>query len=131
MKIFVGFFLLFSLLFGEEIELLDSFQEATQKAKKENKKAIIMLTSEGCDACWYMENIVFENENIQDQVNADFVMAKVDITSDLYPEWMSFIGTPTFYFVDGNGKNVAKKLGGAANIRDFGKVLEDVKKGKR
>jgi thioredoxin-related protein len=78
-----------------------------------------------------MENIVFENENIQDQVNADFVMAKVDITSDLYPEWMSFIGTPTFYFVDGNGKNVAKKLSGGANIRDFGKVLEDVKKGKR
>ena len=103
------------------------YDDAMEIAKKEKTKiVIIMFEHEGCPACAYMENVVFKDKNIQKIINKNFIAVDVDVYNDFVPDGMSYIGTPTFYFLTYD-KKVLMKIQGAYNIKDFLSILEKVK----
>ncbi len=118
-------------LFAEQ-EWLHSYEEAKTQAAKENKLVMVMLSKEGCDACWYMENIVFEDSAVNALLKKNFVPVYLDIHEDSVPEQFKYIGTPAFYFTDAAGKKIGYGLNGASNVKDFtsriNTVLEEAKK---
>ncbi len=89
-----------------------------------------MFSREGCEACWYMENIVFKDTGIVTLLD-DFIPVYLDINKDTLPKQFTYPGTPTFHFSDASGKAISKELVGAANVKDFSsklnKVLEEFK----
>jgi thioredoxin-related protein len=109
-----------------ELDWVSSYDAALKKANKEKKLVMVMLTRENCDACWYMENVVFENDDVVYEVEEDFVPVQVDIHNDFVPDGMGYIGTPTFHFVNTDGKKI-DRLDGAANVKEFTEFIRKVK----
>ena len=82
---------------------------------------MIMLSQDNCNACWYMENIVFEDETLVEAIEKKFVLLYLDIHDDDI-HGLSFSGTPTFYFINSSGKMI-KRLDGVYNIKEFTAAL--------
>jgi thioredoxin-related protein len=110
-----------------EIKWVSTYDAALGKAAKEKKNVMVMLSKEGCPACEYMEDIVFEEQAVADTINKNFVPVHLDIHKDKIPPVFGYIGTPTFYFVNPKGEKL-KRQDGAANIPTFMGILNSVKK---
>ena len=108
-------------LFGE-VEYAKNVKSALEQAKKEDKMVMVMLSKEDCDACYYMEEIVFDDDDTAEMIMQDFIPVHLDIHNDYVGDY-PYIGTPTFYFLDKNGKKVYRQ-DGAANIKDFTQTLK-------
>ncbi len=126
-KILLSIFLLTISLFAEQ-DWTRSYKEAQSIALKENKNIMVMISRETCDACWYMENIVFEDEKVHALIMNNFVPVYLDVIADDIPERFSYMGTPTFYFTKANGEKLGHRINGASNVKDFTKKVEDVLK---
>lgn len=55
-----------------------SYQEALNKAKKENKLLFVDCYTSWCGPCKMLANEVFTNNEVADYFNANFVSLKVD-----------------------------------------------------
>ncbi len=103
------------------------YEEGIALAKKDKTKIVmVMFEHEDCPACAYMENVVFEDANMQKVINKDFIAVDIDVYNDFIPEGMSYIGTPTFYFLTYDEK-VLFKTQGAYNMKDFSGILKKTK----
>ena len=103
------------------------FDKALQKAKKEHKIVMIKATSPYCHYCKIMEREVLSDKDIVKLLQKGFVSVAVDVYKDPLPQGLKYKVTPTFFFLDGNGK-VLKVIPGAFNKEDFAEVLKDVQK---
>ena len=110
-----------------EIKWAASYDAALEKAAKEKKKVMVMLSREECPACEYMEDIVFEEKAVANEIHKNFVPVHLDIHKDFIPEGLGYIGTPTFHFVNAKGQKFGRHDGGA-NIPTFMGILGKMKK---
>jgi len=110
-----------------EIKWAPSYDAALVQAKKEKKNVMVMLSKEGCPACEYMNDIVFEESAVENEINKKFVPVHLDIHHDFIPEGLGYIGTPTFHFLNEKGAKL-KRHDGGANIPTFLGILNSVKK---
>lgn len=110
-----------------EIKWASSYDAALERAKKEKKMVMVMLSREECPACEYMNDIVFEEKVVEDEINKKFVPVHIDIHKDFVPDGLGYIGTPTFHFVDAKGKKLGRYDGGA-NVPTFLGVIGKIKK---
>ena len=110
-----------------EIKWATSYDAALSQASKEKKNVMVMLSKEGCPACEYMEDLVFEERAVQDTLNKNFVSVHIDVHKDKIPSSLGYIGTPTFHFLNAKGEKI-KRHDGGANIPTFMGILNSVKK---
>lgn len=127
-KIFLLLVLLSSMVFAE-LKWVD-YDDALELAEKENKVVMVMLSRVGCMGCEYMEDIVFKDKNILKQLKKDFIAVHVDIQEDFVPDGLTFIGTPTFHFVDKDEKKI-DRIDGGINAKDFANKLKVVVEAKK
>ena len=110
-----------------QINWVASYDVALTKAAKEKKNVMVMLSKEGCPACEYMEDVVFEEQAVEDAINKKFIPVHLDIHKDKIPTELGYIGTPTFHFVNAKGEKL-KRYDGGANIPTFMGILNSIKK---
>ncbi len=108
-----------------ELDWVD-YDKALEQAKNDGKIVMVMLSQEGCDACWYMEEVVFEDDNVVSELEMDFIPVYFDVKTDTFPKTLTYIGTPTFYFLNAQGEKI-ERLNGAANVKDFTNYMRDIK----
>lgn len=102
-----------------------SYEVAFEEAKASSKGVMVMLTKENCPACWYMENVVFENDDVIKALESKFITVHLDIHKDDL-HGLTYIGTPTFYFLNRQAKTLTR-IDGAVNLKDFMKSLDAIK----
>ena len=125
MKFVLSFCLLgVALLFADPNWSL-GYKTAFEKAKKEEKGVMIMLSQDSCDGCWYMENIVFDDVDLVQQIENSFIPLYLDVNDDDIHD-LSFVGTPTLYFLQNSGETI-KRLDGVFNIKEFTAALLKIK----
>lgn len=110
---------LLSVSLWAEPQWTHSYEEAKAQALHEGKGVMLMLSREGCSACWYMENIVFEDKKLQGLLMDNFIPVYLNVDEDKLPEGFTAIGTPTFYFTKADGQKLGYRLNGAINVKDF------------
>lgn len=125
-KIFLALSILASCAFAE-LKWAPSYDAALTQAAKEKKKVMVMLSREECPACEYMEDIVFEEKAVANEIHNNFVPVHLDIHKDFIPDGLGYIGTPTFHFLNASGKKIGRHDGGA-NIPSFMGILGKMKK---
>jgi thioredoxin-related protein len=126
MKLFIPLLLLAALpLFGEPNWAV-SYDQAFADAQKEHKGVMIMLSRKNCDACWYMDNIVFKDDTLVSRLEKSFIALHLDVHEDNI-HGLTYIGTPTFYFQKSGAKTI-KRLEGASNIKAFTDALAEIEK---
>ena len=127
MKIVLALFLTLVTLYAQS-DWCTSYEEAKKQAQLDNKNVLIMLSKEGCDACWYMENIVFDDTNVKALIKKNFIPVYMDVNEEEVPSEFKFVGTPTFYFTDANGSKLGHRINGAKHVKEFTQRVNEVLK---
>lgn len=112
MRLFSTFFLLVFLLISNIIEAQNSinFSEESlpkllERSKKENKPIFYMIYAEWCPHCNKMKKEVFNNPEVADFMNKNFICAWQDVekeNGDFIKKKFDVKSYPTFVFLDKN-----------------------------
>ena len=101
-----------------------SFDEALAETKKQGKVLFVDVYTDWCGPCEMMVKDVFPTDVVGDFYNANFVNYKLDAEKDEGPEVTErypVAGYPTFWFIDGEGKLLAK----IGRTEEAKKILQD------
>ncbi len=113
-------------LFGE-LDWAPSYEQGLAKAKKEHKVVMLMFSSKTCKMCNYMKKTVYENDDVADYVNNFFIPIEVDVQAHPDKYGYQVIGTPTYYFLTADGKQIGRMMMGGASPEGFLQKLKEVK----
>lgn len=123
-KILIVLTLLMSSLFAD----LDweSYDDALRLAEKENKLVMVMISREGCPGCEYMKDVVFEQDNVIEEIYEKFIPVQLYIHKDFIPSGLTYIGTPTFHFINHYEAKV-ERIDGGVTAKEFLEIIEGIK----
>ena len=123
-KLLLIFLFLTTSLFAD-LNWAEDYETALEQAKNENKKVTIMFTLGGCHVCEKMKAEVYTQQEVMDYVKKYFVPLDLNLDID-DKEGFQVFGTPTFYFLDSNGKQIGDVKVGGSNTMGFLKKLKQV-----
>ena len=101
------------------------YSEAIALAKAEDKIVMVMLSREDCPSCEYMKDIVFEDAKIMEMMEKKFLAVQIDIHKDYIPNSLTYIGTPTFHFLNKYESKI-DRIDGGENVKTFMDKLEEL-----
>ncbi len=105
-------------------------EELLKEAKESNKKILVYATSKTCHFCKKMDKEVLSLNDVEEEVQKDFIFLKVDIEEVSLPFNLAkgYRGmTPTFFSLSNEGK-LENKYPGSWNKNDFLLILKENKK---
>ncbi len=114
------------LLFAADFDWVSSLTKALDLAKKEHKIVMLMISQPGCPTCEYMDDVAFENEELSEYVQNYFIPLKLNLKEAKKLGFKAY-GTPTFYFLDENGKKITRALVGGATAKTFLAKLQEIR----
>jgi thioredoxin-related protein len=120
------FFLI--LLFSISIHAIEwlSYDKAKVLQKKNHKPIMLDVMRDTCHYCKKMDKEVFDNKEMAQWLQERFILVQINLDEDLMPIDEEVTFTPTFYFLDENGK-ILKKIPGSWNIQDFKDLTRKIK----
>jgi thioredoxin-related protein len=104
-----------------------SYEEALKKAKAEGKIVLIEGYIPFCRGCIWMDRNVMVEPVVKEAINRDFVLVKMNLLVEKLPLGIKRLGTPSFYFIDKEGKKVLEMVEGTGTVEEFLKLLASVK----
>lgn len=125
-KIFLMLFLSFFSLHAADISWVGTFSQALEKAQKEDKNIMVLITTETCRWCRKLESETLTDEAVISRLNKDYVSVHLTRGKDQYPDYLDAPGVPTTYFLDRAGKPIIKRVMGYWNVEDYMSYLDDV-----
>lgn len=112
----------------QENNLLTSNEsEILQKAKKENKLIMVYANSKTCHYCKTMDKDVLSLDEVQTQINKNYVFVKIDVDETTLPFNLQSVYkqiTPTFFIISKDGTYI-KQYPGAWVKSDFLEILKE------
>lgn len=128
-KILILILCLASSLFAE-LDWESSYEQGVVKAKKEHKIVMLMFSAKTCKMCNYMKSTVYENDEVSEYIKSFFIPIEVDIQEHPDKYGYQVFGTPTYYFLNSEGKPIGRMMVGGASPEGFLQKLKEVKQGK-
>ncbi|BCD67886.1 DUF255 domain-containing protein [Nitratiruptor sp. YY09-18] len=125
MRYILALILLAFMLLAADFDWI-AYDKAFLKAKKLNKPIMVMISQKNCPTCEYMDDVAFENEELVDFVEYNFIPVKIDL-DEAKKLGLKAYGTPTFYFLRPNGKPFEPPLVGGAAAKVFLDKLKEIK----
>ncbi|WP_457744936.1 thioredoxin family protein [Sulfurimonas sp.] len=110
-------------LFGAEFH---SYEEALKLQKVNHKIIMIDVMRGDCHYCIKMEEEVFNDKEMYKWLQKRFILAEMNLDFDEVPTKFKVPFTPSFFFVNKQGK-IVKKILGSWNIQDFKDLTKDIK----
>ncbi len=90
---------------------------------------MVMFTLTECNVCKQMKKNVYTDQNVMAYVEKNFVPVELNLDID-DKEGFNVFGTPTFYFLDANAKQVGDVKVGGSTVDGFMKKLKQVQAAK-
>ena len=122
--IFIGILFLTN-IYASNINWSKEDLNHTIKSIKNKKQKIIMayFWQKDCNACEYMRDRVFENNEVSSFINKNFIPYKTNILTFEYPVF----AFPAIYFIGEDGEELTEPIMGARNLDDFMSIIKDIK----
>ncbi len=96
-----------------------SLKDAEALSKRENRIVMVEVSAHGCKYCVEMANTTLKNDKITSKLNQYFAPVLFYNDEGNVPPKFFAKGTPTFFFIDKNGKKLSAPIFGAWNATDF------------
>lgn len=112
-------------VFGAEIDWAHSYAQAQERAKKEQKNILLLITTESCRWCRRLEATTLQDEAVVKRINAEYVALHVTRNKDDYPKNLVAQRVPMSYFLKPDGE-VIHDMMGYWNVEDYLSILDDV-----
>lgn len=121
-----------SLLNASTVELFktlgyeNNYKQALAKAKKVDKPMMLVISTKTCPWCRKLEQQVLKRENINKQVQSNFVGVPIEKDTDIYPKKFIPKVVPTIVFVNPKDESVIFTSYGYKPKKEFTQLLKDV-----
>jgi len=102
------------------------FDKALASAKRDKKIIMIKAMSAYCHFCKKMDREVFSEKEVIDALAKDFIAVEIDVYKERLPLHLNYKVTPTYFFIDGDGK-ILKTVPGSWDKKDFLAILQELK----
>lgn len=103
-----------------------SFKEALAKAQAEDKKLMVLITTETCRWCRKLESETLTDNTVVSRLNKDYIAVHLTRNVDEYPHYLDAPGVPSTHFLDRTGQPIIKRVMGYWNAEDYISYLDDV-----
>lgn len=103
-----------------------TYKEASAKALAENKPMVVYMHRPGCESCDFLEQKVFNDENLSAYVNEHYIPTLLNVSKSDAPKHLVVKASPVFHFVNGKGEKIEETQYGGKNAKAFLKILQDV-----
>lgn len=117
---------LVSCTFGADIKWEKDLSVAVEKAAKEQKPLMVLVTKEGCRWCDVLKQNTLKNSKVVTVLNRDFVAFEGVVDAGTVPQALMTQGTPATWFIKGKSP-MFEPIMGAVESADFLKALDIVK----
>ena len=102
-----------------------TYKEALVIQKKSKKIIMVDIVRTGCHYCERMNKEVLQDPEFSKWLDKRFISARINLDTEKLPKGMHIDFTPTFYFLNAQGK-VLKKVPGSWTIQDFRDLTEKI-----
>lgn len=124
MKIFLFLVLTFSTMWGASIQWEHDYTAGVKQSKTLNKPMLFIVSSHHCRYCIQLESTTLKDPRVIQKVNANYVPVIVFMDENpLFPRELYTGGTPTTWFIKGDGKAMFEPLMGALDAPTFLQAL--------
>lgn len=128
MKFILGMALVFSLAFSQDIKFAKDYASAISEAQKSDKAVILIYSMEDCSACEYLKDITLDDENVKNYINEKFVVVDRNAKNKAeHIKGFPVFGTPTLYFLNKKGEQIAQPMVGATTPKIFLQKLKQIR----
>lgn len=103
-----------------------TYKEGSAKALAENKPMVVYMHRPGCESCEFLEQKVFNDENLSAYVNEHYVPVLLNVKKSDAPKQLIVKASPVFHFVNGKGEFIEETQYGGKNAKSFLKILQDI-----
>ena len=103
-----------------------NYEKAIEIQKKNQKIIMIDVTRTNCHYCINMKKKVFDDLKMSKWLEKRFIPVEINLDFDDMPFDIRINFTPTFLFVNKNGK-IVQKIPGSWNIQDFKDLTKGIK----
>ncbi len=119
MKLIISLILLLSLVNGSVLNEVESYKEALEISKKQNKKVLMFMYSVHCPWCEKMKKTTFTDEKIINYINSKYIFVKMEMEMDEYPAKLKPRYIPTTYVIDPTTQETEEIIYGYKSSQDF------------
>ncbi len=113
-------------LFGADIKWEKDIASAVDRAAKEKKPLMVLVTKNGCRWCEVLKEKTLKTPKVVSIVNRDFVAYEGVVDAGTVPPSLMTQGTPATWFIKGKTP-MFEPIMGAVESEDFLKALDIVK----
>ena len=104
-----------------------NYKEALKIAKDENKIIMLYGYLPYCGYCVKMDRRVMVEPKVKERLDRDFVLVKINLAMEKLPLGLKRLMSPSFYFIDSDGKTVLDKVEGYGDAKEFLELLDFIK----
>ncbi|MDX9966688.1 MAG: DUF255 domain-containing protein [Sulfuricurvum sp.] len=126
-KIVAALLLGSAVLFGGEVRWEKDLSSAIERAAKEKKPLMVVVTKYGCKWCDVLKKETLKNPKVSAILNRDFVSYEGVLEEGGVPQSLMTPGTPATWFIKGKTP-MFEPIMGAVGVEDFLYALDTVKK---
>ncbi len=113
-------------LFGAEVKWEKDLSKAVERAAKEQKPLMVLVTKNGCRWCDVLKQTTLKNTKVVSVLNRDFVSYEGVVDDNTVPPALMTQGTPATWFIKGKTP-MFEPVMGAVESEDYLKALDIVK----
>jgi thioredoxin-related protein len=125
-KIIFAFWLLATALLGAELKWEKEIESAVDRAVKEKKPLMVLVTKNGCKWCDVLKQKTLKDPTVSAVLNRDFVLFEGVVDEGNVPPSLMTQGTPATWFIKGKTP-MFEPVMGAIERDDFLEALDVVK----
>ena len=101
-----------------------SYDEAIAKAQKEHKPILLEVVATNCKYCERMEDEVFTQKKVIDILKENFILLRMNGTTQTLPLGMGMTSAPMHIFISENGE-IKEKYYGYKSEKNFLNILNE------
>ncbi len=113
--------------FGADLKWEKDLNGAVERAAKEKKPLMVVVTKYGCKWCDVLKQQTLKNPKVSAILNRDFVAFEAVMEEGTVPQSLMTAGTPATWFIKGKTP-MFEPVMGAIGVEDFLYALDEVKK---
>jgi hypothetical protein len=103
-----------------------SYEAAKKKAQAEGKMILIEGYIPFCRGCVWMDRNVMVEPEVKALLRRSFLLVKKNLLVETLPLGMKRLGTPSFYFISSDGKQVIDRVSGMGTVEEFIDLLKHI-----
>ncbi len=111
---------------ADGLNATSNITQAVDNATFENKTVMLVFDQDSCYYCDLFKNEVLSDENVQKELNENYVVAVSDVNQD--PQLagqLRVVGTPTIVFLDSNASEI-DRIDGYLPADEFLDILKEI-----